>query len=135
MWGSAACYNNAEYNSEAKLMKKTAIVLYLLSGIPLLSQAAVSVNITTPGVSVQVGERDSRGHFWDGYDWRSSEWWREHQGRHVGMHGSRGYWNGHGWQRDRPSRERPAPRDNRDEHQRDDKHDHNRDQPRKPPQR
>jgi len=80
-------------------MKKMAILLCVLSGMPLLANAGVSIDIHSPGISIQLGDRDQRGYYWDGYDWRAPAWWHDWQGRHVGARGPRGdYWNGNGWQ-------------------------------------
>ncbi|MCZ4058575.1 DUF2502 domain-containing protein [Pantoea sp. LMR881] len=89
-------------------MKKTAILLSILLGMPLLVNASVSVNINTPGVSIHIGDRDNRGYYWDGYDWRAPTWWKQHQGRHVGLKGPHGYWNGNGWQSQRPGNHKSA---------------------------
>jgi Protein of unknown function (DUF2502). len=39
-------------------MKKTALLLGILLGMPLLANANVSVNINTPGVSIHIGDQD-----------------------------------------------------------------------------
>lgn len=89
-------------------MKNTAILLSILLGMPLLANANVSVSINTPGVSVHIGDRDNRGYYWDGFDWRQPTWWKQHQGRHVGLKGPHGYWNGKGWQSQHPGNRQPA---------------------------
>ncbi len=106
-------------------MKKTAILLGILSGMPLLANANVSVNIHTPGVSIHIGDRDKRGYYWDGYDWRQPTWWKQHQGRHVGLKGPHGYWNGNGWQSQRPEHRQPAqaPQKREQPHKEQQKHD------------
>ncbi len=84
-------------------MKKTALLFCVLLGMPLLATAGVSININTPGVSVSIGDRDNRGYYWDGYDWRAPKWWHAHHGKRVGERGPRGdYWNGNGWQAHAP---------------------------------
>ncbi|MCU5774930.1 DUF2502 domain-containing protein [Erwiniaceae bacterium BAC15a-03b] len=91
-------------------MKKTAMLLCVLSGMPLLAQAGVSININTPGVSVSIGDRNDRGDYWDGYDWREPSWWKSHHGRRVGERGPRGdYWNGNGWQKHAPKQHAAKP--------------------------
>ncbi|TQI81538.1 uncharacterized protein DUF2502 [Serratia fonticola] len=54
-----------------------------------------------PGVSLRIGDKDDRGNYWDGYDWRDRDWWYRHQGRDLGERSRRGYyWDGYRW-RDR----------------------------------
>ncbi|MBP2171200.1 hypothetical protein J2125_004392 [Erwinia toletana] len=92
-------------------MKKTAMLLCVLSWMPLLAQAGVSININTPGVSVSIGDRNDRGYYWDGYDWREPAWWQSHHGRRVGERGPRGdYWNGNGWQKHSPAQHAAKPK-------------------------
>lgn len=91
-------------------MKKIVLLLCLLAGAPLMAEAAVGIDIRSPGVSIHLGDRDTRGYYWDGYDWRAPRWWRDHQNRHWGERGPRGdYWNGRGWQRHPPVRRPPPP--------------------------
>ena len=101
-------------------MKKTALLLSILLGLPLLANANVSVNINTPGVSIHIGDQDKRGYFWDGYDWRSPSWWQQHHNRRVGTKGPHGYWNGNGWQAQHPGnkapQQRPPQHDNKPQH-------------------
>lgn len=93
-------------------MKKTALLFCVLLGMPLLANAGVSININTPGVSISIGDRDNRGYYWDGYDWRAPKWWHAHHGKRVGERGPRGdYWNGNGWQAHAP-KPQPARHDN-----------------------
>lgn len=91
-------------------MKKTLLLLCLLAGTPLMADAAAGIDIRTPGISIHLGDRDTRGYYWDGYDWRPPRWWHDHQNRHWGERGPRGdYWNGRGWQR-HPPQHGPSPR-------------------------
>ncbi|WP_338494843.1 DUF2502 domain-containing protein [Erwinia aphidicola] len=91
-------------------MKKIVLLLCLLAGAPLMAEAAVGIDIRSPGVSIHLGDRDTRGYYWDGYDWRAPRWWHDHQNRHWGERGPRGdYWNGRGWQRHPPVRRPPPP--------------------------
>ncbi|MFS2223675.1 DUF2502 domain-containing protein [Pantoea sp. B65] len=91
-------------------MKKTAMLFCVLLGMPLLAKAGVSININTPGVSISIGDRDDRGYYWDGYDWRGPKWWNAHKGRRVGERGPRGdYWNGNGWQQHSPKQHASKP--------------------------
>ncbi|WP_431225549.1 DUF2502 domain-containing protein [Serratia sp. L9] len=51
-----------------------------------------------PGVSLRIGDRDNRGNYWDGYDWRDRDWWYDHQGRDLGERNRHGYyWDGYRW--------------------------------------
>ncbi|WP_313383867.1 DUF2502 domain-containing protein [Pantoea sp.] len=94
-------------------MKKTALLLSLLLGMPLLASANAPHPDTAPGVSAHIGDRDHRGNYWDGYSWRTAKWWQAHHGRSVGLKGPHGYWNGNGWQAQRPGHGRAtAKRDN-----------------------
>ncbi|NDL63065.1 DUF2502 domain-containing protein [Acerihabitans arboris] len=96
-------------------MKQKAALLAMAllvtpSALPLGAIAGVSVNINAPGVSVRIGERNDRGYYWDGYDWRTPAWWRGHQGKHLGERNKHGeYWDGGRW-----SPKPPAGHGNRD---------------------
>ena len=111
-------------------MKKMAMLLCVLSGMPLLANAGVSIDIHSPGISIQPGDRDQRGYYWDGYDWRAPQWWHAHRGQHVGERGPRGdYWNGNGWQPHAPQHHSdPQPR-HQAEHSRQHVQHENRDKP------
>ncbi|ERK15442.1 DUF2502 domain-containing protein [Serratia fonticola] len=78
-----------------------AILVVLFMPITPIAHAS-SVNIDLlPGVSLQIGDQDKRGNYWDGYDWRDRDWWHGHQGRDLGERSRRGYyWDGYRW-RDR----------------------------------
>ncbi|MFT2790803.1 DUF2502 domain-containing protein [Serratia sp. T13T92] len=78
-----------------------AILAALFMPIAPIAHAS-SVNIDLlPGVSLQIGDQDKRGNYWDGYDWRDRDWWHGHQGRDLGERSRRGYyWDGYRW-RDR----------------------------------
>ncbi|WBF43539.1 DUF2502 domain-containing protein [Serratia rubidaea] len=80
-------------------MNKMLLLMCLL--LPVAAQADVSIDINVPGVSLHLGDRDDRGYYWDGYDWRPPQWWHAHQGRGIGERNERGdYWDGGRW---RPS--------------------------------
>ena len=85
------------------------IILILFSALPVAASAGMSLDITPAGVTVHIGDRDHRGYYWDGYDWRAPKWWREHHGRHLGEKGPRGYWNGNGWQPHPPAHRAQPP--------------------------
>ncbi|WP_413732751.1 DUF2502 domain-containing protein [Sodalis sp. RH20] len=66
--------------------------------IPTGAMAGMLVHTSAQGVSVQIGARNDRGYYWDGYDWRTPTWWRGHKGKHVGERNTRGeYWDGGRW--------------------------------------
>ncbi|WP_213977406.1 DUF2502 domain-containing protein, partial [Serratia marcescens] len=68
--------------------------------LPAAQQAhaeGISIDLM-PGVSLRIGDRDNRGRYWDGYDWRDRDWWQGHQGRYLGDRSRRGYyWDGYRW--------------------------------------
>ncbi|TBM02688.1 DUF2502 domain-containing protein [Hafnia paralvei] len=76
-----------------------AIALAFCSLLPLGVAQATSADIDLlPGVTLHLGDRDQRGNYWDGYDWRDQSWWRSHQGRWIGDRSPRGYyWDGGRW--------------------------------------
>lgn len=61
-------------------MKKTLLLLTALLSLlaPVVSQADVSIGVNVPGLSLHIGDRDHRGHYWDGYRWREPRWWYNH---------------------------------------------------------
>ena len=65
---------------------KKILITSLLAAAPLLASAAdINVNlgnvrIDAPGVSVTFGTRDTRGYYWDGYEYRDPDYWRRHDG-------------------------------------------------------
>lgn len=75
-----------------KIMLSTLIV-----AAPLLVNAAdININlggarIQAPGVTITFGSRDSRGYYWDGYEYRDERYWREHDG-----HRGEKYYTGRG---------------------------------------
>jgi len=64
-------------------MKKTTIILMLALLVPCGAMANVSFNVHTEGISFHIGQQDHRGYYWDGYGWRSPEWWHAHHHRHY----------------------------------------------------
>lgn len=80
-------------------MKKLLLLVCLPLLLPVAAQADVSIDINVPGVSLHLGDRDKRGNYWDGYDWRPPQWWHAHQGHGIGERNDRGlYWDGGRWQ-------------------------------------
>ncbi|WP_369788445.1 DUF2502 domain-containing protein [Rouxiella sp. WC2420] len=83
-------------------MKKTHLMLCVALVLPAIAQVnfvqAASINVNAPGVSVHIGDKDRHGNYWDGYDWRSPQWWREHHNQRIGERNNRGqYWHGDRW--------------------------------------
>lgn len=85
-------------------MKKSHLMLCLALALPAVAQinvaqANVSVDLNVPGGSIHIGDKNSRGDYWDGYDWRTAQWWRNHQNKHMGERNNRGmYWHGNRWE-------------------------------------
>ncbi|CNC48178.1 hypothetical protein B7R74_04095 [Yersinia pseudotuberculosis] len=81
-------------------MKKHLLLFGVLSFMPLIAQSDVSLDINMPGINLHLGDQDKRGYYWDGYDWQSPQWWKEHRGAHIGERNERGYyWDGGRWQK------------------------------------
>ncbi|MCS3408912.1 DUF2502 domain-containing protein [Serratia sp. AKBS12] len=84
-------------------MNKILLLVCLPLLLPLAVQAEIAIDIKVPGASVHLGDRDHRGYYWDGYDWRPPQWWHDHQGRSFGERSARGYyWDGGRWQQSPP---------------------------------
>lgn len=84
-------------------MNKSLLLLCTILALPAVSHAGVTLDVNVPGVSVHIGERDTRGYYWDGYDWRPPQWWRAHQGHYIGERNNHGmYWYGNHWERAAP---------------------------------
>jgi len=92
-----------------------ASVLFALLPAAAPAVQASSFSLNTPGLSINVGDRDRRGYYWDGYDWRDSRWWNNHRGRYYGERSPRGYywdggrWRDRGWWDNYQGRHRPPP--------------------------
>ncbi|MEI7196089.1 DUF2502 domain-containing protein [Pectobacterium versatile] len=82
----------------------SALFVGMFAVMPAPEAKGASIELM-PGVTLNIGERDRRGNYWDGYDWRSERWWQEHRGYHRGERNRHGYyWDGWRWresQRDR----------------------------------
>ncbi|WHZ41785.1 DUF2502 domain-containing protein [Rahnella bonaserana] len=93
----------------------TLFFALLPAAVPAVQASSFSLN--TPGLSINIGDRDNRGYYWDGYDWRNPGWWNSYRGHHYGYRGPRGhYWDGYRWrdqgwwdQRHQPRRPMPPP--------------------------
>ena len=94
-------------------MKKMQPILLALSLILVAPMAAQAGEIMlVPSVTLQIGDRDHRGYYWDGGYWRDRDWWY----RHYEWRDNR--WHPHG-----------SPRhnwynDHRNDHRGDHRHDH-----------
>ncbi|HEY0210417.1 MAG TPA: DUF2502 domain-containing protein [Acerihabitans sp.] len=87
--------------------KAALLVMALLAtpcAIPSGAIAGMLVNVSASGASAQIGERNDRGYYWDGHDWRAPAWWRGHQGKHLGERNQHGeYWDGGRWSAQPPA--------------------------------
>ncbi|CNK14225.1 DUF2502 domain-containing protein [Yersinia aldovae] len=78
---------------------KPLLLVTILAWLPLIPMANAESIELLPSVSLQIGEQDRGGNYWDGYDWRDRQWWQNHQGRDLGDRNRHGhYWDGHRWQ-------------------------------------
>lgn len=60
------------------MLKPALFALSMMLLVP-VSMTAQATEITLiPGIKLQIGERDNRGHYWDGNRWRDQNWWRSH---------------------------------------------------------
>ncbi|KQN47071.1 hypothetical protein ASE93_13310 [Serratia sp. Leaf50] len=77
---------------------KIALGALLFGLLPATMPAhADGISISVPGLSINIGSRDNRGYYWDGYDWRSPYWW-QHRNEYYGHRNDRGYyWDGGRW--------------------------------------
>ena len=57
-------------------LKPVLIALSLMLVAPMAVQAAEITLV--PAVKLQIGDRDNRGHHWDGGRWRDQDWWKAH---------------------------------------------------------
>ena len=73
-------------------MKKMQSIVLALSLVLVAPMAAQAAEITlVPSVKLQIGDRDNRGYYWDGYDYRDPSYWKQHNG----PRGEK-YYTGHG---------------------------------------
>jgi hypothetical protein len=86
------------------MLNKALLILCAALAVPVVAKAAdISVDLNVGGVAVHIGDRDPRGYYWDGYDWRAPQWWHEHHGHRMGERNERGmYWWGDRWQNSAP---------------------------------
>ena len=74
------------------MMLKPLLLVTILAWLPLTPMANAESIELLPSISLQIGEQDRRGNYWDGYDWRD-------QGRNLGERNRNGhYWDGRRWQ-------------------------------------
>lgn len=89
-------------------MNKYILMLCCALALPVVAQANVSLNVDLPGASIHIGDKNDRGYYWDGYDWRPPQWWHDHQGKHMGERNSHGlYWHGNRWEAAPPPKHQP----------------------------
>ena len=82
-------------------MKKMQSIVLALSLVLVAPMAAQAAEITlVPSVKLQIGDRDNRGYYWDGYDYRDPSYWKQHNGprgeKHYTGHGKQGRHKGEG---------------------------------------
>ena len=58
-----------------------ALALALGGQAPATLAADVEIDVRLPGVRIQIGDRDRKGHYWDGKDWRAPRWWHSNCAR------------------------------------------------------
>ncbi|WP_413738981.1 DUF2502 domain-containing protein [Sodalis sp. RH21] len=99
------------------MKKTTALLVMALSIMPAMAPSVVMAagagNGDAHGVSRGVGDRNSQGKYWDGYQWRTAKWWRAHQGKHLGERNQHGeYWDGGRWSPKAPAAAKARPQGN-----------------------
>lgn len=83
----------------------SALFMGMFAVMPASEAEGASIELM-PGVTLNIGERDRLGNYWDGYDWRSERWWQEHRGYRRGERNQYGhYWDGWRWRDAREWRE------------------------------
>lgn len=69
---------------------KLALNCILLALLPLAAQASDvrisvdNVRIQSGGVTINIGDRDKRGYYWDGKVWRDPTYWKKYHGQGQG---------------------------------------------------
>lgn len=66
-------------------MKKTPGAIFLISFAASVQAGDVQINIDqlkiqSGGTTINVGQRDKRGYYWDGKTWRDPVYWEKHHG-------------------------------------------------------
>ncbi|MEE3661244.1 DUF2502 domain-containing protein [Brenneria sp. g21c3] len=80
-----------------KPLLMSSLLVGMFAMTPTAEASSISIDLM-PGVTLNIGDRDRRGYYWDGYDWRSERWWREYRGHHRGARNQHGYyWDGWRW--------------------------------------
>ncbi|MBP2198588.1 DUF2502 domain-containing protein [Pantoea cypripedii] len=107
-----------------------AALLATLSPLALHTAHASGATINlAPGITLQLGDRDNRGYYWDGGRWREPRWWNDryrYQDHRWWRHEE---WRRHqAWERERERRrhERWRYEHRHDHHDRGRGHDHDR---------
>lgn len=83
------------------MLKPAMLALAMMLAAPVMVQAAEITLI--PAVKLQIGDRDNRGYYWDGGNWRDHNWWNNHYEWHDNRwhahtpppHHDNGHHNGH----------------------------------------
>ncbi|QPG28097.1 DUF2502 domain-containing protein [Pantoea sp. SM3640] len=94
-----------------------AALLAVLSPLANHTAEASSASITlAPGVTLNLGDRDNRGYYWDGSRWREPRWWNDRY-----SYNERRWWRHEEWRRqqqwERERRWHERDRERRWEHQ------------------
>jgi hypothetical protein len=77
----------ATLQHEEALTMKNFLLMILLAALPLLSHATDirvdlgGTRIKSGHTTITFGERDRRGYYWDGREWRDPDYWNRHHGK------------------------------------------------------
>ena len=74
-------------------LKSLFLAAVLLAATPWFASAGEIYLL--PGVKLQIGDRDHRGHRWDGHHWRDRNSWNRDWRWHDGRWHHRNAWRGH----------------------------------------
>lgn len=58
------------------MRKILLLAAILLASAPIVTQAEEITLL--PAIKLQIGDRDSYGHYWDGGRWRDKDYWHRH---------------------------------------------------------
>ena len=64
-------------------MFRKSLLIAAAAMLPGMALADVAVSVQVPVISIQFGDRDYRGDYWDGRIWRSPGWWYQRYPRYV----------------------------------------------------
>ncbi len=79
-------------------MRRVLLFAALLASLSPLAPHTAEANSATinlaPGVTLQLGDRDRRGYYWDGGQWREPRWWNDRYRYHDNR-----WWRHEAWRR------------------------------------